>query len=114
VNKEHCEELVDYILVSPEEDAQVRAAEAVALAAWKALGCRDAGRIDLRCDTSGQPNFIEVNPLAGLHPDHSDLPILATKVGMSFVELIRHIVESAAPRAEQARHSKARRFRLQL
>ena len=25
---------------------------------------------------------MEVNPLAGLHPEHSDLPILATKIGM--------------------------------
>jgi D-alanine-D-alanine ligase len=111
VNKEHCEELVDYRLVRPEQDEQVHAAEEVALSAWRALGCRDAGRVDLRCDAAGRPNFIEVNPLAGLHPEHSDLPILAAKVGMSFVELIRHIVESAAPRVEEARRSKARRFR---
>ena len=111
VNKEHCEELVDYRLVRPEQDEQVRAAEAVALSAWRALGCRDAGRVDLRCDATGRPNFIEVNPLAGLHPEHSDLPILATKAGMPFVELIRHIVESATPRVEEARRSKARRFR---
>lgn len=110
VNKENCEELVDYRLVRPEEDAQVKAAEAVALQAWRVLNCRDAGRIDLRCDTAGQPNFIEVNPLAGLHPEHSDLPILASKVGMSFVELVRQIIESAAARVEAARRSKARRF----
>ena len=111
-NKEHCEELVEYRLIRPAQDEQVRAAEEVALAAWRALGCRDAGRVDLRCDAQGQPNFIEVNPLAGLHPEHSDLPILATKVGMPFVELIGHIVESAKPRIEEARSSRARRFRM--
>jgi D-alanine-D-alanine ligase len=98
VNKEKCEELVDYPLVRPAEDPQVAEAEKIALAAWRALGCRDAGRIDLRCDASGQPNFIEVNPLAGLHPQHSDLPMLATAVGMSYVELIKRIVDSAGKR----------------
>jgi D-alanine-D-alanine ligase len=53
---------------------------------------------------------MEVNPLAGLHPEHSDLPILASKCGLSFVELVRQIVESAAQRVEEAKRSKARRF----
>jgi D-alanine-D-alanine ligase len=98
VNKEQCEDLVDYPLVRPADDPQVAEAEKIALAAWRALGCRDAGRIDLRCDANGQPQFIEVNPLAGLHPQHSDLPMLATAVGMPYVELIKRIVNSAARR----------------
>lgn len=111
VNKERCEELVEYRLVHADRDEQVLAAEAVALQSWKTLGCRDAGRVDLRCDAAGRPNFMEVNPLAGLHPEHSDLPILASKIGMSYVKLIRRIVDSAAPRVEEAKRSKARRFR---
>jgi D-alanine-D-alanine ligase len=111
VNKERCEELVEYRLVTADSDEQVRAAEAVALKAWRILGCRDAGRIDLRCDEAGRPSFMEVNPLAGLHPEHSDLPILAAKIGMGYVELIRRIVESATQRVEEASRSKARRFR---
>lgn len=111
VNKECCEELVEYRLVLAGRDPQVRDAEKIALNTWRILGCRDAGRVDLRCDAAGQPNFMEVNPLAGLHPEHSDLPILATKVGLPYVELIRRIVESAAPRVEQSKTSKGRRFR---
>ncbi len=98
VNKERCEELVEYRLVKATEDPQVRQAEELALVAWRALGCRDGGRIDLRCDRLGKPQFIEANPLAGLHPFHSDLPMLATAVGMSYLELIRRIVNSAARR----------------
>ena len=112
VNKERCEELVEYRLVDAHRDKQVREAEAIALRSWKTLGCRDAGRVDLRCDAAGQPNFLEVNPLAGLHPEHSDLPILATKTGLTYVALIQRIVESAAPRVEAAKRSKARRFRV--
>jgi D-alanine-D-alanine ligase len=111
VNKERCEELVEYRLVGAADDGQVQAAEAAALRAWRILGCRDAGRVDLRCDAAGQPSFMEVNPLAGLHPEHSDLPILAAKIGLPFVELIRRIVGSAARRVEEMKHSKARRFR---
>ena len=110
VNKERCEELVEYRLVSASGDELVRKAEEVALRAWRVLNCRDAGRVDLRCNADGQPLFLEVNPLAGLHPEHSDLPILATKVGWTYRELIGRIVESARPRVAEADQSKARRF----
>jgi D-alanine-D-alanine ligase len=97
-NKEFSEELCEYHLRNAAEDPVVREAEAVALAAWKALGCRDGGRVDLRCDRQGRPQFMEVNPLAGLHPQHSDLPMLATALGMPYVELIGRIVASAGTR----------------
>ncbi len=61
-------------------------------------GCRDAGRLDLRSDEQGDPHFIEANPLAGLHPHHSDLPMIATAVGVSYTELIGRVVESALQR----------------
>lgn len=102
VNKERCEELVEYRLGRPDADPEVAATEALALAAWRVLGGRDAGRVDIRSDASGQPQFIEVNPLAGLHPQHSDLPIIATMVGMPYVELIRIIVDSAAVRVTRS------------
>jgi len=98
VNKENCEELVEYRPVHADRDVEVAAAEEIALAAWKALGCRDAGRIDMRSDAAGKPQFIEVNPLAGLHPEHSDLPMICTAVGMAYDELIRKIIDSAATR----------------
>jgi D-alanine-D-alanine ligase len=97
-NKERSEELVKYTLMLPDADDEIRRAEDVALAAWRALNCRDAGRVDLRSDARGQPNFIEVNPLAGLHPWHSDLPTLCTQLGMPYVELVDRIVRSAATR----------------
>jgi D-alanine-D-alanine ligase len=97
-NKENCEELVDYRLA---KDPKALQAQATALAGWRALGCRDAGRIDLREDERGVPNIMELNPLAGLHPQHSDLPILCGLAGISFPELIRRIVDSAVERMAQ-------------
>ena len=98
LNKEKCEELVEYRLASAASDGSVKKAEALALGCWQALGCRDGGRIDIRCDESGNPYFLEVNPLAGLHPEHSDLPILCNHLGISYGDLIRRIVDSAALR----------------
>lgn len=98
VNKEQCESLVEYRWVRPEDDDEVARAEASALAAWRVLACRDAGRIDLRSDAHDVPNFIEANPLAGLHPSHSDLPILATAKGVAYRDLIAKIVASASVR----------------
>ncbi|MBU0673993.1 MAG: D-alanine--D-alanine ligase [Proteobacteria bacterium] len=97
-NKENCEELVEYRLVSAQDDPVVAEGERIALAAWRVLGCRDGGRIDIRCDADNKPQFIEVNPLAGIHPEHSDLPIICTKIGLSYTDLIDSIVTSAAQR----------------
>jgi len=97
-NKAHYEEKVFYELIRPGDDPVVAEAQRVALAAWRVLGCRDAGRIDLRCDFAGQPLFMEVNPLAGIHPVHSDLPIICRHLGMAYVELIERIVASTALR----------------
>ena len=95
VNKEECESRVVYRLA---EDDQAKEAGAVALAAWRALGCRDGGRVDLRQDAGGWPLFLEVNPLAGLHPTHSDLPIMCTLAGIPYDALIGRIVDSARRR----------------
>ncbi len=67
----------------------------ISIRSWKALGCKDGGRIDIRLDANGNPNFLEVNPLAGLNPKHSDLPILCKLVGLTYQELIIDILDSA-------------------
>lgn len=97
-NKEDYEQRVRYRPVCPETDPVVRQTEALALSAWKVLGCRDGGRMDIRCDDAGRPCFIEVNPLAGLHPKHSDLPIICSLFNISYIRLIGWILDSALER----------------
>lgn len=95
VNKQRFEELVEYRLVN---DASAEKAKEVALSAYRGLGCRDAGRVDLRADSLGHPQFMEINPLAGLHPEHSDLPILNKIAGFTYLDLIKRIMSSAEER----------------
>ena len=83
------EEKVDIV---PANDAEARAAGEVALGAWRALRCRDGGRIDIRSDAAGKPHFIEVNPLAGLRPNHSDLCMIADHAGLGYQGLIGAIM----------------------
>ena len=99
LNKEECENRIRYSALK--EPTLKRAVEDTALRCYQVLECRDAGRVDIRCDERGRPFFLEVNPLAGLHPTHSDLPMIAAQEGMSYEELIGAILTSAFERAEQ-------------
>ena len=93
-NKIDCQRVVRYDLVS---DGVADEARQIALHAWRALGCRDGGRVELRCDASGRVHFMEVNPLTGLQSD-SDLITLGRLAGVSYVEVIERIVRSASKR----------------
>jgi D-alanine-D-alanine ligase len=95
LNKEECEARVIYKLA---DDNEARLCATLALQAYRALECRDAARIDFRSDAAGVPQFLEANPLAGLHPRHSDLPILTTLSGKTYDWLIAEILDSAATR----------------
>jgi D-alanine-D-alanine ligase len=94
-NKENYVKLVQYVLV---DDEEARRAGEISLAAWRGLDLKDAGRVDLRSDVHGLPNFMEVNALAGLNPVRSDLPILCNLLGITYHELISSIIESALQR----------------
>ena len=87
-------------------DHQVHSACQLALAAWKALGCRDAGRIDIRFDRMGDaglPYVIDVNPIPGNVPDWSDLALIATSNGFSYEGFLNEVINSALKRAASRR-----------
>lgn len=103
-NKENYEGRISYRLA---DDAEAREAIAVALGAWRTLGCRDGGRIDIRSDGNGRPHFIEVNPLAGINPEKSDLVILARMAGWSYDDLLGRIVSECLSRLDSAARAAA-------
>jgi D-alanine-D-alanine ligase len=54
--------------------------------------------VDFRADGDGRLSFLEVNPLPGMHPEHSDLPILWSLGGRKYDALVREILGSAVAR----------------
>ena len=74
-----------------------RALQALALQAFRALGCEGWGRVDLICDGEGRPWLIEVNTVPGM-TDHSLVPMAARAAGMDFDELVWRILEGSMDR----------------
>jgi D-alanine-D-alanine ligase len=75
----------------------LRAVEEAALRSYRALGCRDVSRVDVRL-RDGVPYFLEVNPLPGLNPESGDLVILAQLAGWTYEQLIARILHAAFAR----------------
>jgi len=59
--------------------------------AFEALGADGWGRLDFLTDEDGRPWFIDLNTVPGL-TDHSLVPMAAAAVGISFDELVLHIL----------------------
>ena len=98
LQKEECEARVRYKLV--ESDALRNDLTELALRAYHVVECKDAGRIDVRLDLDGNPYLLEINPLPGLHPTHSDLPMMAPHAGVTYDTLIATILNHAIARWE--------------
>ncbi len=66
---------------------------AITLKAFKSLGCSSWGRVDFFMDEKHKLNLIEVNSIPGM-TSHSLVPMSASKAGMSYFQLINHILTS--------------------
>jgi D-alanine-D-alanine ligase len=82
---------------APLDDGLRRTVESAAIAAWKALGCRDYARIDFRLPPGGEPHVLEANanpdvsPLAGL-------PACLKAAGVQFPAFVAAMVGNAYAR----------------
>lgn len=97
---------------APVSEAMRSSIERVVLRAYRALGCRDWSRVDVRLDADGVPNVVEVNPLPGILPnpaDNSCLPKAARAAGLSYDELIQSCLVHAAERTGVALRRRPRR-----
>jgi D-alanine-D-alanine ligase len=71
--------------------------QGLAVAAYRALGCRDWCRMEMRLDRNGNPKVIELNPIAGIDPSYW-LPRSARAAGMTYAQLVNSILDSAVER----------------
>jgi len=99
--KRDWERLVQYECPANLERTVIEKIADASLKIYKVLGCHDFARIDFRVGYDGIPYFLEINPLPGLNPRSSDLPIIANMKGLDFNELISGILDAALNRYQQ-------------
>lgn len=75
-------------------DALATRCRAMALAAFRAVGCRGLGRVDFRVLPDGRPFVLEINTIPGFTPT-SLLPKAAAKAGLAFPQLCARILSLA-------------------
>jgi D-alanine-D-alanine ligase len=93
-------DLVEYECPAGLEEKVLQCTKVSSIRAFQALGCRDFARLDFRISTAGVPYFLEINPLPGLGA-HSDLVIMAEKMGRSHRQLISAVLNAARERYPQ-------------
>ena len=67
---------------------------ALALEAFRVLGCRGWGRVDFLMDEQGKAYLLEVNTSPGM-TDHSLVPMAARVAGISYDELVMRVLSLA-------------------
>ncbi|MBF0570880.1 MAG: ATP-grasp domain-containing protein [Candidatus Omnitrophica bacterium] len=91
------QKLVEHICPAPIDEKLFFCLQEMAVRAYKAVDCRDFGRVDFRVDEAGKPYVLEINPLPNLSPD--DVFVIFGKVkGMSYNQIINRIMDEALTR----------------
>jgi D-alanine-D-alanine ligase len=88
----------EYLCPAPLPPEVTRAVQEAALGAFRAVGGRDYGRVDVMVRDTGAPVVLEVNTLPGM-TETSLFPKAAAAVGLSYPALCQRMIELALRRA---------------
>ncbi len=93
----------EHLCPAPIGDALTKRVQEIAVAAHRALGCRDLSRVDFVVPESGEPTLLEVNTLPGF-TDTSLYPEAAGIAGVPMTELCSGLVNAAVTRGPTRRN----------
>lgn len=94
-NAKYISNETQYFCPSGLDDKKEQQIRKLAFDAYKAVGCRGWGRVDIMFDDKQNPHLLEVNTAPGM-TDHSLVPMAAKQHGWSFSELVCRILQSAS------------------
>ncbi len=85
---------VDFIVPARLGARLTAKAQETALAAYGALGCRGAARVDIIIDRDGVPYVLEINTIPGM-TETSLLPMAANAAGIDYSTLVEEVIKEA-------------------
>jgi D-alanine-D-alanine ligase len=94
----------EHLCPAPLGEALTRRVQEVAVAAHRALGCRDLSRVDFVVPEEGDVTLLEVNTLPGF-TETSLFPEAAQIAGIPMVELVDKLVKNAVARGAPRRNA---------
>ncbi|MBI4355314.1 MAG: ATP-grasp domain-containing protein [Candidatus Omnitrophica bacterium] len=69
----------------------------LALRTYRAVECRDFGRVDLRVNPAGEPFVLELNPLPSLSTEDVFM-VVAKELGITYEAMIHRVLDAACAR----------------
>lgn len=87
----------DYICPAPIHASLAKQMQALALRTYRAVECRDFGRVDFRVDRQGRPYVLEINPLPSLSTEDV-FNFVAKTAGMTHHQIVNRILDMALVR----------------
>lgn len=90
----------DYLCPAPIDPEVAQRIQTIARLAFRAVGGRDYGRIDIMLAASGTPYVLEVNTLPGM-TETSLLPKAALAAGVAYPALCQRMIDLALKRAKR-------------
>ncbi len=93
----HLRSGANYIFPAPIPDALNKRMQDLALATYRAVDCRDFGRVDFRVDAKGNPCVLEINPLPSLSIEDV-FAIMAKVNGWTYASMINRILDAGLVR----------------
>jgi len=84
----------EYLCPAPFDAATTTKIQDIGIAAFRAVGGRDYGRVDVMARANGEPVVLEVNTLPGM-TETSLLPKAAAAANYSYTDLCQTMVELA-------------------